>query len=99
MRQKKFIVSRRRRLKLMAIEIKGGKCTRCGYNRSPAAMAFHHTDPAAKEIRVTETFNRSWDAVKKELAKCILLCANCHAEVHEELHNSRLALKVRASDC
>lgn len=73
---------RRVRVKLASIKLLGGECSVCGYNKSPYALHFHHTDPDAKEFGIARNGNtRSWERVKKELSKCVLLCANCHAEV------------------
>ena len=75
---------RRKKLKMMAVELKGGKCTMCGYNRCIHALEFHHVDPSQKEFALgTSGLTRSWDRIKKELEKTILLCANCHREVEE----------------
>ena len=62
----------------------GGKCVRCGYDRNQAALAWHHMDSAKKtfSLDLRALSNRSRHAIELELAKCILLCANCHAEEH-----------------
>ena len=50
--------------------------------RSVAALHFHHVDPAAKAFTVSRHgVTRSLTAARAEATKCILLCANCHAEV------------------
>jgi predicted HNH restriction endonuclease len=81
----KFNVSKyRANQKLKAIEHKGGKCERCGYNTCVSALHFHHLDPTTKEFNLGlkgRTFK--WSEIVKEIDKCQLLCANCHAEVHE----------------
>jgi len=78
----KWRVSRRRRaLKEQGVEYKGGKCQRCGYDKCVNALQFHHLDPNEKEYSLSST-TRNWEKTKKELDKCILLCANCHAEDH-----------------
>lgn len=58
-------------------------CTQCGYNKCLAALDFHHLDPATKERRVTA---RMWKSGLgfNEINKCILVCKNCHMEIHEE---------------
>ncbi len=72
-----------RNRKLEAISLKGGKCETCGYNRCPAALDFHHRDPSQKDPNWKSLrYQVLNDHVKAELAKCILLCSNCHAEVH-----------------
>lgn len=71
---------RRQRIKERAVEYKGGKCV-CGYDRCTAAMHFHHIDPKQKEFDISGSANLSWDRIRQELDKCIMLCANCHAEV------------------
>jgi hypothetical protein len=73
---------RRRNLKRKAIEYTGGKCQDCGDNRCDAAMHFHHV--GGKDFEPARVIaQRSWAAAKRELDKCLLLCANCHAERHE----------------
>jgi hypothetical protein len=62
----------------------GGRCARCGYDRNLAALAWHHLDPRMKsfELDLRTLSNRSFEAIDREVRKCILLCANCHAEAH-----------------
>lgn len=76
-------VSRRRRvIKAMAIDYKGGKCQFCGYNRYQGALDLHHIDPKQKEFNIAHRgYCRSWERVKRELDKCVLVCATCHREV------------------
>jgi hypothetical protein len=77
---------RREKLKLLAIEYKGGECEICGYKRCVSALEFHHLDPNEKEFGVGEKgYTRSIETIKKELDKCILVCSNCHREIHEGL--------------
>ena len=64
------------------IERLGGKCTRCGYNKCLEALHFHHVDPSTKSFAVFDTW-RSDRLIEEELKKCILVCANCHAELHQ----------------
>ncbi|HEV2389345.1 MAG TPA: hypothetical protein VGS04_01340 [Nitrososphaerales archaeon] len=72
----------RRRLKSRAIAYKGGKCILCGYDRCNAALEFHHLDRAIKSFGLSRKgITRSWDSIRTELDKCILICANCHREV------------------
>ena len=74
---------RRRELKVKAVEYKGGKCERCGYDKYVGALQFHHLDPAEKDFGIGHRgYTASWDKVKAELDKCAILCANCHAEEH-----------------
>lgn len=62
--------------------IKSMGCFACGYSTCDAALEFHHRDKTEKSFAVGTGGNKSWDAVMQELAKCTLLCANCHREVH-----------------
>jgi hypothetical protein len=72
----------RRRMKLQLVAEAGGCCTLCGYDRCVAALQFHHVDPATKRFHVSrEGVTRSLAAARAEARKCVLLCANCHAEV------------------
>lgn len=76
------VAKRRRKIKEMAIAYKGGKCQVCGYKRCHGALDLHHNDPATKEFAIGDKgYTRSWEKVKKELDKCVLVCANCHREI------------------
>jgi hypothetical protein len=79
------ISEHRRKVKLQCIEYKGGKCKRCGYDKCPAALEFHHLDPTQKDFGISTNGNsRSFEKCKIELDKCMLVCSNCHAEIHHE---------------
>lgn len=65
--------------------LKGGSCVKCGYNKCIAALEFHHRDPTQKEFQISKRWSMTDEAVKKEIDKCDLLCANCHREVHYEM--------------
>ena len=79
----KAVSKRRKKLKGMALEYKGGKCISCGYNRCVSALDFHHIDASTKEFGVSlDGLTRSWERTRKELDKCVLVCANCHREIH-----------------
>jgi transposase len=72
----------RRKLRRILIEEAGGACALCGYARVPAALQFHHIDPSTKEFALSrEGVTRSLARAREEARKCVLLCANCHAEV------------------
>lgn len=83
---KKAVVKRRKKIKSMAIEYKGGSCNLCGYKRCVEALEFHHIDDSKKEFALGQHgLTRSWERVQKELDKCQLLCSNCHREVHAKI--------------
>ena len=71
---------RRFRAKAAAIEFLGGKCKKCGWKGDQAALQFHHL--RGKDFTIGNVANKSWDSIKKEMQKCILLCANCHMIEH-----------------
>jgi len=72
--------------KLELIEMRGGCCSNCGYDKNLAALHFHHTDPSKKKIKldVRSLGNNKMETLLNELKKCIVLCANCHLEEHNE---------------
>lgn len=73
---------RRYRLKEKAVEYKGGKCEFCGYNKCIDALEFHHKNPEEKDFGISSGETKSWEKIKNELDKCLMLCANCHREIH-----------------
>lgn len=76
-------------IKSWAIEYKGEKCEICGYNRCKEALDFHHLIPEEKEFKISDRNlpTSDWPRIKKELDKCILVCANCHREIHNNYIN------------
>lgn len=73
---------RRRTIKGKLVAEAGGKCVVCGYRRCQRALQFHHLDPRTKEFHLGDGgITRSLARSRTEARKCILLCANCHAEV------------------
>ncbi len=81
---------RRKKVRQMAIDHKGGKCQICGYDRCPEALEFHHRDETGKDFGISDKgYTRSWSRIKQEIEKCLLLCANCHREVHSGLQLPR----------
>lgn len=60
----------------------GGGCSVCGYNKNYAALDFHHLRDKSFNLDARRIGNSSFEALKAEAAKCILLCANCHREEH-----------------
>jgi predicted transcriptional regulator len=84
------VQTRRKKIKKLAIDYKGGSCQRCGYNKCDGALEFHHLDPTKKDFSISSSGNtRAWEVIKKELDKCIMVCANCHREIHEEERNKK----------
>lgn len=85
-RWKEYGVQRNKGLerKKELVKIKGEKCSICGYNKSYAALTFHHRDPSVKEIRldIRGLSNRKWSRILEEVEKCDLVCFNCHMEIH-----------------
>jgi transposase len=73
---------RRRRVKEILVAEAGGACVLCGYSRNLAALHFHHLDPSEKSFAVAGAgIARALERSRAEAAKCVLLCATCHAEV------------------
>jgi len=62
--------------------LKGGSCRLCGYDKCQAALEFHHMDPSQKDFQINKRWSMTDEAILKELEKCVLLCSNCHREVH-----------------
>lgn len=80
-----YVKTFRKKNKERAVEYKGGKCLVCGYSKCITALEFHHLDPAQKDFSISANSNKAWYKIENELDKCILVCANCHREVHDGL--------------
>ena len=82
----KYEASRRRTaLRERAVRYMGGRCAICSYAACLSAFDFHHVAPLAKDFTISRKMT-SFDAIKDELDKCVLLCCRCHREVHAGLH-------------
>lgn len=73
----------RRLIKLKAVSIKGNKCFCCNQSFPQSVYDFHHLDPNKKDFGLGQKESTiKWDIVKKEIDKCIMVCANCHRMIH-----------------
>ena len=80
------VSERRREVKRVLVAEAGGRCAGCGYDRCVAALHFHHLDPGRKAFQLGGGGAvRSLSRLRSEAQKCVLLCANCHAEVESGL--------------
>jgi len=77
----KAVSDLKKKYKNLLVEYKGGKCIKCGYNKCIEALEFHHLNPEEKSFSLGSN-SRSLDIQKKEADKCILVCSNCHREIH-----------------
>jgi hypothetical protein len=84
--RQEHVADRRRRVKRILVREAGGCCRLCGYRRCIAALHFHHLDPTEKQFALaSDGLTRSIADARAEGSKCVLLCANCHAEVEAGL--------------
>ena len=69
------------------IELAGGGCVKCGYDKCDRALSFHHRDRKEKVFGLAKNnlWSKSWDKILVEFNKCDLLCLNCHSEIEHEL--------------
>ena len=75
------------------------RCQKCGEKRE-YTLDFHHIDPNEKEsdiVRMTSNKYRI-DKVLDEIAKCIVLCANCHREFHYLNDNYQISIDDYLTD-
>jgi 5-methylcytosine-specific restriction endonuclease McrA len=77
------VKKRRTKVRKLAVELKGGKCELCGYDRCLEALEFHHLSTDDKDFGISDRgYTRSWEKIVSEIDKCALLCSNCHRQVH-----------------
>ena len=76
---KRHMLARYYRKKQKMIDMLGGKCTNCGTDKN---LEFDHIDPLQKSFTIGKLWSLAWEKVLKELAKCRLLCEDCHAARH-----------------
>lgn len=78
--------------KFTLLQLLGNRCSKCGYNKNIAALCFHHVDSSTKELELDmrSLSNNAYTRLLAEAKKCVLLCHNCHAEVHNPDYNNLL---------
>ena len=78
----------RDKMRAMIDELKVA-CIKCGYYKCKRALSYHHRDGEVKEFQIGRVLRdcRSKARVLAEIAKCDLLCSNCHMEVTCGSHN------------
>lgn len=80
---------KKRRLEFLRAYIERYKlshgCSICGYNKCAKALDFHHTDPSKKSYKPASLVQKTMTRFHIEISKCVLLCSNCHAEIHEDM--------------
>jgi hypothetical protein len=100
--RRKFLISKaRRRLKEKSVNYKGGCCSICGYDKCLKALQFHHLDPNEKDFAISHCSTTKWEVVREELDKCILVCSNCHFEIHDEeqsLEYEKIKIELNISE-
>ena len=84
---RKSVFNKRRKNKQRAIEYMGNKCCDCGGTFPACVYDFHHIDPTTKDrFTPSHLMQRDWEYIVLELAKCVMICANCHRIRHYREH-------------
>lgn len=80
------------RTKQRLVEAFEGKCGICGYDRCEDVFEFHHVDSSTKDFGLGAVRGNiiSWDRIVAEVRKCVMLCSNCHKELHSSRSNTTL---------
>lgn len=81
LREKRRSYNKNKRKKFAEYKVKLG-CKFCGYSKCSSALDFHHMSKESKIVDVSRLYNSKWDIFIYEAKKCIVICRNCHAELH-----------------
>ena len=74
---------RHKKRKQKIVALMGGGCVLCGYKKNMACLDFHHPDPTVKDCIPSKIIrNPDFTIVMGKLEKCMLVCRNCHGEIH-----------------
>lgn len=91
---KNAVIEKRKRNKIALVEYKGGKCEICGYDKCIDALEFHHLDKKTKSFGIGCGDTKSLESLKKEADKCIMVCSNCHKELHAKEREKAIEEKM-----
>lgn len=81
--------------KSLIVRLLGGCCLLCGYDKCSRNLAFHHVHDKRRELSCTD-FQCSLETLEPEIKKCVLICNNCHGEVHDNLVDERKILAAHS---
>lgn len=87
--RKEAVIDKRRKNKIELVKYKGDKCEICGYDKCIDALEFHHLNPETKSFGIGNGNIRSLKRLKEEVDKCIMVCSNCHKEIHAKIREER----------
>lgn len=96
-----YQVLRALKRKMYLINLRGGKCEICGYDKNLAVLEFHHIEKGTKESQLDQRklSNSSMEFILNEFEKCKILCANCHRETHNpDLEIEKVSKKISEFD-
>jgi len=84
MSNKENVQNWRKRTKERLTRAFGSACGICSYNKCLESMQFHHLNPKEKDFAISSATSRirSWSRIVEEVKKCVMLCGNCHTELH-----------------
>ena len=70
------------------MELAGGACQICGYNKNIKVFVFHHRNPDEKNfcLSINNLWSKKWKVIMEEFNKCDMYCSNCHIEIEDEVH-------------
>lgn len=80
------VSQKRKSRKQEIVDRLGGSCLECGYSKCLRNLVFHHISDKLFALQ-ERSFQFSWSKLLPEIRKCVLLCHNCHGEVHDGLVN------------
>lgn len=75
-------------------------CKKCGYDEHPTALEWHHENPDEKKRHVSHLIKDRYskEAIREEVEKCIVLCANCHAKLNGDSYDSEIFKPVTIAE-
>jgi 5-methylcytosine-specific restriction endonuclease McrA len=82
--------AKRQQAYLNEVKLSSG-CVRCGYKQHSAALQFNHINPLEKSFQLGGNFRKTKEKLDAEIAKCEVLCANCHSIHSYETHHTKVA--------
>lgn len=77
-----YIKTWRNKMRKHALDAFGGECGICGYRKCTQALEFHHVSPSEKDFSIGSSNIANWSKIVVELRKCVMVCTNCHRELH-----------------